>query len=975
MAPPSAPNDELLSTILFLINNHYWCALYELYVDARRLNVLDADLPSLNTLKSFFNDSKRFPDGVFRAVNDAFDSGVSAARVVDAESRAAVAEYELRCAREDLQNSRRGAGGGGGEDGGEDASGASVRRGVDADDAFAPTSGDSARSSADDVGLDAKLDAATYEYLSRRGYKATALSMRDESSTAAKLMEKDFASDGERSFGALRRMYERARMTETTASALESERARVDDVESELIRARARIDELERENTTTTTLRDALSSKLALAESELSDLKVSAAQWEKKATESASEVNRLLSELGAGNEEWSSRDGNGVPRTTIEENDTIDAVLSFICAIAPKVSPAARKELLPMISRACVRAAGDEKRAARSSNLFFELFKAPNAEQRDAIVDAIANVGEIVGMNAFEGTFIRGCLGSEAVATMNEERRVLVLDAIAKLGASSWFTLNNFVMDGFKRAAVDPSDGVRAECSRAVERYIAANAPSDDNMETIEDVLMTLACDGSDEVADAARATLAPAVASWYLGANPRRFTDVFARKVLDKAAEALRSGWTGEGAEREFKGWVSPEDGDRHRWHATSLVKTFEAFARPIREALSATKPASIADGVDDALSKDAPDSWPFAQWCVKEASDLIVQVISSTAPDVVGQESVRESICAAVASWCGVLGALATRAVLIGKVNDACLVSYDQRRAVMPILLAGVVPYTPDGGAVLGDYIKRLIQQASAESCDEIIDAARYLAAFEQHTANLLDALKRCAHPIAENPPTVRLITARLLAATSEILPLKHVLEHVYPALNVLRADPETSVRRETALALAVCACTHYETIEPTTQTMRQLESLIGDSDVGVRVAVVEAMSLGASVPGTSFAVSAASALSAIAQLPSEEHEIAHALFAAIRDMLGADGDLFPQISPALVALLASGGLDQGRRAQVETMLRDGGWSPDTAPSSITNVTVDAPHAPGRGRSSAFDRMKSVGRSAFGGRARDAR
>ena len=230
-------NDELLSTILFLINNHYWCALYELYVDARRLNVLDSDLPSLNTLKSFFNDSKRFPDGVFRAVSDAFDSGVSAARVVDAESRAAVAEYELRCAREDLQNSRRGAGGGGGADGGDDASGASVRRGVDADEAFAPTSGDSARSSADDVGLDAKLDAATYEYLSRRGYKATALSMRDESSTAAKLMEKDFASDGERSFGALRRMYERARMTETTASALESERARVDDVESELIRA------------------------------------------------------------------------------------------------------------------------------------------------------------------------------------------------------------------------------------------------------------------------------------------------------------------------------------------------------------------------------------------------------------------------------------------------------------------------------------------------------------------------------------------------------------------------------------------------------------------------------------------------------------------------------------------------------------------------------------------------------------------
>jgi hypothetical protein len=443
---------------------------------------------------------------------------------------------------------------------------------------------------------------------------------------------------------------------------------------------------------------------------------------------------------------------------------------------------------------------------------------------------------------------------------------------------------------------------------------------------------------------------------------------------VLDKATEALRSGWNGEGAERVFKGWVSPEDGDRHRWHATSLVKAFEAFARPIREALSATKPASVADAVDVALSKDVPDSWSFAQWCVKDASDMIVRVISSAVPDVVGQESVRESICAAVASWCGVLGALATRAVLIEKVNDACLVSYDQRRAVMPILLAGVVPYTPDGDAVLGDYIKRLIQQASAESCDEIIDAARYLAAFEQHAGSLLDALKRCAHPISDNTPTVRLITARLLAATSEILPLKHVLEHVYPALNILRADPETNVRRETALALAVCACTHYETIEPTTQTMRQLESLIGDPEVGVRVAVVEAMSLGASVPGTSFALSAAGALSAIAQLPNEDQEITHALFQAIRDMLSADGDLFPQISPALVALLASRDLDPARRAQVETMLRDGGWTPDTAPSSATSINVDAPRAPGRGKASAFDRMKSVGRSAFGGRGRGA-
>ena len=94
-------DDELLTTVLFLINRGYWLALYELYVDARRTNALEKDLPARNTLRSFFGDRQRFPADVFSAVRDAFDSGVSAARVIEAESRAALAEYDLRLARED----------------------------------------------------------------------------------------------------------------------------------------------------------------------------------------------------------------------------------------------------------------------------------------------------------------------------------------------------------------------------------------------------------------------------------------------------------------------------------------------------------------------------------------------------------------------------------------------------------------------------------------------------------------------------------------------------------------------------------------------------------------------------------------------------------------------------------------------------------------------------------------------------------
>lgn len=63
-------------------------------------------------------------------------------------------------------------------------------------------------------------------------------------------------------------------MIEMMVSVLESERARVDDVESELIRVRARIDEFECENMMMMMLCDVLLLKLVLVESELSDLKV-----------------------------------------------------------------------------------------------------------------------------------------------------------------------------------------------------------------------------------------------------------------------------------------------------------------------------------------------------------------------------------------------------------------------------------------------------------------------------------------------------------------------------------------------------------------------------------------------------------------------------------------------------------------------------------------------------------------------------
>ena len=1010
MPPSSSPDDdvELLPTILYLIQRGYWVACYELYVDATRTKRLDE--ASKATLKSFFTDANRFPPDVLACVRETFDSGVSAARIVDAESRAALAEYDLRCAREDLKRTKAATTAGG--DGDIDDDGVTreeIERALnDEDIAFgvAPSISTSTIEVEENdnktnvgVDLDAKLDAAAYEYLTRRGYKATALSMRDESVVAAKIsVSGDDQPGRSREFGALRRMYERARMTETTADALESERARLEEAESELIRARARIDELEKENTSLLSAHETASTRLTRVETELVELKETSATWEEKATRASSEVNRLLSELGStSNERTMTWSGNGAasdefaPRTTIEENETIDACLALARDVSPQMPLQNRLVLLPLISRACERACGNDDRANAAASLFFEIYSAPNDELRDGIASAILGVGEKIGSKLFDETFTtRGCLSADGIAAMRGAQRVLALHTLAEIGISSWYDSKETIVAAFERAAADPSDEVRIACSRAAARYVTAKAPSEDVGAELETVLMTLAHDGSDEVAEESRAVLALAIAESHLQHRVDRFTGNFAQGFFDAALEALQSGWSGEGRERKFVGWSSPEEGDTHRWRAIAMMKSLEAMMPTVRRALESSKPADV-ESVESSLADAAnTTSWPLARWCVGEASDLVVRVISSAAPDVIGQESVREGICAAAASWCAVLGPRATREVLIGKLNEACQVSFDQRAAVLPILLAGVVPYTPNGDAVLGDYLRRLIVQADLASSSEIVDAARYLAAFERHTESLLRTLKQCCHASADNPATVRLLAARLLAATSEVLPLQRVIDDVYPALNVLRNDPEPDVRCDAAMALAAVACVHYETVDPTAQTMRQLEALTADPEIDVRIAVIAALARGATVPGTSFAVSSAGAVSALAQHVASSHSqsdahrvvIADALFRATRDMLGNDGNLFPQLSSGLYALIGGadpasdpGVLDQASRAQCETMLRDGGWAidnPDPAhPPSSTNHDNENPSSTVvvNDRGGVYDRMKSKAR-ALGGR-----
>ena len=109
------------------------------------------------------------------------------------------------------------------------------------------------------------------------------------------------------------------------------------------------MDELERAEAASTSRAEELSSKLAIAEEELRSLGTSSATWEQRAIEAESQATDYASQLGESNGDFSSN--KGVLRSTIEEDETLDVCLTLIETLIPKISPGAKQDALPMISR------------------------------------------------------------------------------------------------------------------------------------------------------------------------------------------------------------------------------------------------------------------------------------------------------------------------------------------------------------------------------------------------------------------------------------------------------------------------------------------------------------------------------------------------------------------------------------------------------------------------------------------------
>ncbi len=431
-------------------------------------------------LEAYFADQRRFPSAELREHADVVDIPGLVATARELASRVAVAEYDARVAAEDaataraeLEASRRaralgGGGGGGGHDDATEGDDDDAAPGGIASDVFERVDGeeslrslggvaaapaadgflnrdgvhvvsdDKAPTAEDETSTGAPvalppmranerraLNVLVNEYLLSRGYRAAALSLRDDVDRA----HGDALDDWSGAFGGrppgggegLRKVLRRARTIEVLdprkLSVLEKER---DGSRDDANDARRRAEDAERR-------RDAAEAKARALEEEATSLRLrrdekeaDAARWRARAEEAAA-----AAAAAEEREERRRRAATAPPSTptaavaavavdadwtpalvgaksvgrleaVAEEEVTIGVLCDALPRVALHVLVQRRGELLPLFQRAIARCPEPERRAGLTA-LLFALIKRPGADQRRVIADACANIASIVG--------------------------------------------------------------------------------------------------------------------------------------------------------------------------------------------------------------------------------------------------------------------------------------------------------------------------------------------------------------------------------------------------------------------------------------------------------------------------------------------------------------------------------------------------------------------------------------------------
>ena len=847
-----------------------------------------------------------------------------------------------------------------------------------------------------DAGERRCLNLVTHQYLMRRGYRAAALALRQEA-TAGQCLDDWSPLGGEPARGeALRLVLRRAKAAETLDPTafrdLRDERDEslllIEECESNLKGVETTLSEKMSEI-------ERLNEALAVERKAREEAGLECERWRSRAEEAAATVRhveraaeRMRSENSADpNAELSdtvghdtssslthSTKGSAALDAAHEEEATIHALLQSLPRISPHTLIQHRTELLPLYSRCATRARLPIERAAALAQMF-ACVKRPSGTQRHAIAETCGSIGVAMGESR-TGAELMPSIAKNCAGHKHEERRLLGVECLASIARSECVgAIGRTVLEELARiAAADVSATVRVAVVGAVVSALDADAKRKEKVEAdddagpagsvADDLLMSLAMDSSDEVSNAAVELLGVSLARWReSNARGSVLTGTVPKFAAALAAALVENARGGEDA----------------RWRVGTLSRTLEVFA--------------------DAAEAAESDASAF-EW--------IAECAGRTARS---EEGCVAAVARAVRAHCAIAGpSLVTHTILpklIERASSAAGTSSDRtsnESAGLAIALAAVAPCGGEGA--YEEAVRKLCADfklgAEVETdvdTDDTYESTSEAVSYAFEFAVLFDGRHLASRTVGvlgtlavDGDGSVRARAAALIGASSAGLDPPHVLTRAIPVLSALIEDLDGSVRCEAARALCVACESHPNDEAVVDAAHRTLETFVDSRDLDAIVATSEGMGrAGLRTPRTEHCARSAATLARVASreataaaaagpegLDGRVGDVGAALFAAIRAVLSSDENddsssgrqpsrLFETLAPALRRMLeVAPMLDASDRATAEAMLRDEDWR-GTIESSPGTLTPGTPAPIGSTRTPGYPPSGTKKRSMF--------
>ena len=851
-----------------------------------------------------------------------------------------------------------------------------------------------------DAGERRCLNLVTHQYLMRRGYRAAALALRQEA-TAGQCLDDWSPLGGEPARGeALRLVLRRAKAAETLDPTafrdLRDERDEslllIEECAENLKGVEATLSEKMSEI-------ERLNEALAVERKAREETGLECERWRSRAEEAAATVRhveraaeRMRSENSADpNAEMSdtvghdpssslthSTKGSAALDAAHEEEVTINALLQSLPRISPHTLIQHRTELLPLYSRCAIRARLPIERAAALAQMF-ACVKRPSGTQRHAIAETCGSIGVAMG-GTRTGAELMPSIAKNCAGHKHEERRLLGVECLASIARSECTrAIDGTVLTELTRiAAADGSATVRVAVVGAVVSALDADAKRKDKVEAdadagpdgsvADDLLMSLAMDSSDEVSNAAVELLGVSLARWR-ESNARGSV---LTGTVPKFAAAL-----GAALVEIARG------GEDARWRVGTLSRTLEVFAGVIEGAEGADGDASAFEWIAECAGRTARS-----------------------------EEGCVAAVARAVRAHCAIAGpSLVTHTILpklIERGKLAAGTSSDRtsnESAGLAIALAAVAPCGGEGAyeeaarTLCADFKLGADDDSADVDTDDTYESTSEAVSYAFEFAALFDGRHLASRTVGvlgtlavDGDGSVRARAAALIGASSAGLDPPHVLTRALPVLTALIEDLDGSVRCEAARALCVACESHPNDEAVVDAAHRTLETFVDSWDLDAIVATSEGMGrAGLRTPRTEHCARSAATLARVASreataaaaagpegLDGRVGDVGAALFAAIRAVLSSDENddsssgrqpsrLFETLAPALRRMLeVAPMLDASDRATAEAMLRDEDWR-GTIESSPGTLTPGTPAPIGSTRTPGYPPSGTKKRSMF--------